>query len=406
MSEAWRFDALHPRGGMAFACFREEDRQLRSEETPLDKSSPTLEKPAVFIAPPAFEPETIPNRLLGFSAGKGSFQTGLFSTDGEIGFASLEDLIEFVRRVYVESGGGDGFNDGGFQGPPGPQEGPGMPPYEPEFPVEESKFFTGVSKAIEAFNKYSNYGLDNDRIVIAAAVQWAKGLVPDLIATDNFGHSLQTRGAAMLLIELLNRTPHNLADVSSWYEALVSLCTAIQRSGGWNVYEKLRFSPDIISRASRLGVDVDDLWHFLRWRYGFNLNRSASDLFEDLIRWPLPDLGVAISKGPEDCRREPSVFDLMSAFFANPDRIWLQSGKRADVLAVIIFASAHLTGNDGFTPDLGPETQLSYAISNARTNRAWEWIAEQMPRRAFSTIIESMIETAAMLRYSRPSVRV
>jgi hypothetical protein len=398
MSEAWRFDSFYPRGGMAFACFREEDKRLRSEETTLD--SVTLEKPAVFITPPAFEPETIPNRLPGFSAAKGSFQTGLFSTEGEIGFASLEDLIEFVRRVYVGSGGGDSFNDGGFQGPPGPQEGPGMPPYKPESTLEQSELFTMVSEMIEAFSKSIKYGLHKDRIAIAAQARWAKKLVPHSVATDNFGQTLQTRGAAMLLIEVLNRTPRNLADAFSWYEALASLCAAIQRSGAWNVYEKLIFSPDYKKITSRLGVD--DHWHLLHWRYGFN----ASDLFEDLIRWPLPDLGVPISKGPEDCRREPSVFDLMSAFLAKPDRIWFRSRKRADVLAIIIFAATHLTGNDGFAPDFGNETELSYAISNARTNRAWQWISEQLPRRAFSIVIESMIEAAEMLRYGRPSVRV
>ena len=407
MSEAWRIDTLHPRGGMAFAGLRDEDSQLGSEDASLDEIGVTLEKPAVFITPPGFEPEAVPNRVLGLSAGKGSFQVGLYSAKGEIGFASLEDLIEFVRRVYVASGGGDGFNDGGFQGPPAPQEGPSMPPAEPDSLVEKSDLFKEVSKAIEKFASLSGDKSNKGSRESGKEMQWAS--LNNLAATeeDSFGQVLLGRGARLLLIELLNRTPRNREGVAPWYEAFSSLCEVIGRSGLWNVYTQLGCSLDIVRRVSKLGVRVADL----RYHGYFRANPapSASDRFEDLIRWPLPKLDIRIPENfEEDGRREPSVFDLMCAFFANPDRIWLCSGRKGDVLAILIFAAAHLTGKDGFSLFFGDsfdgETQLSYAMSNSRTNRALEWITEQLPKRAFSGFIESMIEQAARLRYGKHSV--
>ena len=121
----WMVDALDPRAGMAFASKRtftlsEERHALR-------------EAPCVWIAPPAFQPEPVVSRMIGRAAERGSFQLGVFQDGEELKFATLEALTEFVRRMYLRSGGGDGLDGGGPPVPPLPSEPvPELPPFPTE----------------------------------------------------------------------------------------------------------------------------------------------------------------------------------------------------------------------------------------------------------------------------------
>lgn len=119
---AWRFDALDARGGLAFASYRGPDL--------IGETTLNGDLPGVFIGAPEFQPLNLPNRAMGLAAGRHAFQTGLFLGPDEVGFESLDDLVEFTRRCYLRGGAGDGAGPGGGVPPIlplGPEGGPEPP---------------------------------------------------------------------------------------------------------------------------------------------------------------------------------------------------------------------------------------------------------------------------------------
>ncbi len=89
----WRIESWSVLDGIAFAT-----------EWQGDEREPRI---AVYLSPPYWRPVTVANRATTLRATRGPFQEGFFDDEGmEIAFASLEELIEVVRRAYL--GGGFG----------------------------------------------------------------------------------------------------------------------------------------------------------------------------------------------------------------------------------------------------------------------------------------------------------
>jgi hypothetical protein len=152
----WYIDALDARAGIGLATYRDADLHTYTID---------LGKPAVFIGPPFFQGESVASRAIGFAATRGSFQLGLFLDDEEIAFATLQGVCEFIRRVYISSGGGD--TDSGISPAPvvpNPEPGGGEfpSPLQGEYSIARGvlKFVSFMSEDIASISqlKHSKSG--------------------------------------------------------------------------------------------------------------------------------------------------------------------------------------------------------------------------------------------------------
>lgn len=112
----WRLEAHDLRGGFSFATCRAAE----------GFHSGGSDDAAYFMAAPSFLPEPVTASTVALAATRGGFEHGLFLVDEvEASFESLSAVVEFVRRAYVASSGGD-EPDGNEPGSPRPE-----PPNEP-----------------------------------------------------------------------------------------------------------------------------------------------------------------------------------------------------------------------------------------------------------------------------------
>lgn len=121
LRERWHIDAWSVRDGMAFASFRPPGQVLKAQRT-------------VFIGAPSLEVVPLGSVSPALWATRANFQAGLWSltkngAEGEsveIGFDTLEQVRELVRRGYLAGGMGPGAPEGEPQprveGPDGPTD--------------------------------------------------------------------------------------------------------------------------------------------------------------------------------------------------------------------------------------------------------------------------------------------
>lgn len=303
MSEsAWQVDALDPRGGIAFASWR--SFSLSDEENGL------LEAPCVRIGPPFFYPETVATRALALAANRGAFQLGLFIATEEVRFATLDALTEFVRRVYLRSGGGDGLDGGAAPVPPRPVGGgPELPPLpeapeaplgpepEPEEGPRETRLRGGsglmaaksVPDALNLIGSFQRMSSSSIQQVVAGErFTWFDQRAGTYEDVDGGASSIpaptigQLRRpvdalgwAALLLIhEMLLRLPaaRLLADQSRWERAARALGCTIARL---------------------------DLWNCLFGREGFTSLKSWADSMQNSAGWPIEPQLARIKSIPD-----------------------------------------------------------------------------------------------------------
>jgi hypothetical protein len=226
---AWRIDALDSRGGLAFASYRAADL--------LEADAYSADDPAVFIEAPDFRVENVSSRAIGLAAGDRSFQSGLFVDEAEVGFKTLTDLVEFVRRCYLRGAGGDGTDGGGGGLPFTPGEGPSPDiPEQPDLPYEPTE--GGVAalladiKSFDTLSKQMTYRTDQP--AKTASSPWnrqaGKGNVKAAeMATDGIESLL--RGAVALILEMLRRYPvrGSDGDIVRWHASAKSLGRALWR---------------------------------------------------------------------------------------------------------------------------------------------------------------------------------
>lgn len=109
----WSIDALDADGGIAFASFRQSGEA--------DIGDLEVEH-AVVVAAPHFRPVPVSSRALSLGAISQGAQSGVYGDSGEVRFDSLDQLVEFVRKVYV--GGGANGATPAPETVPTPPEGP------------------------------------------------------------------------------------------------------------------------------------------------------------------------------------------------------------------------------------------------------------------------------------------
>lgn len=354
MTRPWHIDAFDPLAGLCFASQRGPD---------LDSENPDLDLPAVYLAPPLFQPETA-SRVIAFSAAHGSFQLGLLIDGLEVAFPTLAALTEFVRRCYLSGGGTDGA---GSRGP--------VPP-----PVPGG---TGPEVRLEAESKEAG---DSIRWVLRAAsnfVELAAKVSNEPVAFRRFSRSQGSGGndshalaeiAALLILELWERVPPPGADEALYQfaDALERLYRAVWRLGLLGtVLSSRRLRDQHHTGFDRLFPEpLSRLWYSPR-----------TDPMDDLSCWPVP--GTIAAHGIV------SVRDHLLAVTGNPTRL---NGPLEAALA--LFAACHLLPAP--LPFDDRDDPVTRSIHSQYFGQAADWLIGQMPKYAYRPDLEKMIATVGI----------
>jgi hypothetical protein len=405
MTKAWRLDAWDARAGFAFASSRDAD---------LLTEAPQMNRPAVMVAPPSFQPEWLATRSLGFAASRGSCQLGLYVDGAEVGFPTLEALIDFVRRAYMSGGGGDAPGPGA-PSVPRPREG-GGPEIGPLVPVDGARAdrvgelrsaLIGMQASCDALSKTSSFGADQTvdfEVVKEASLQDSFPGVVDL-----------AWGAGELVLELIRRL-NETGDQMMWLRAAVRLTDAIGRLGlSRTMYidrafgnrfhadlDKFRLLPQsrpadglrlerAIAGAER-ALFVEHGLYFRSWR--------AADPLDDLSRWPIPG-DIAARVGLD--YRTASAFQLLSAMNGAPLASLPDDAMLSRCLAIVIFAAAHALAEGESVAPLEASTVSDEFFARATadlTRASLEWLLRQWPRCVFPEKLERLIQGVAKAAYA------
>jgi hypothetical protein len=113
----WFIDALDPAAGRAFISKRAADTTLAEAGAP-----------PLFVAAPYFVAEPLADPATALAAARSGYQVGVFATpERPLPFLTIEEAVEFVRRIYARVGGTGRDGGGGGEGGavPTPTEGGG-----------------------------------------------------------------------------------------------------------------------------------------------------------------------------------------------------------------------------------------------------------------------------------------
>ncbi|MFH1345431.1 MAG: hypothetical protein ABIL01_30150 [Pseudomonadota bacterium] len=448
----WRIDTLDARAGLAFAS-------LRKADFPEDGVLPNAEAgaarnpPCVFISAPGFQPEMVANRALALAGMRGTFQFRFYIGGDEVGFRTLADLTDFVRRAYLRSGGGDGADGGGGVRPsPRPTDGdrPKLPP-PPEYQDMDGSLATKLAIAAEDFHKASNVctlgtvskfkwppdarsggggALTQGPHVLASA---ALALIFEMMhrmpdgkdadKTNRWHDDARTLGCqltAMKLWPVLDQPPYRhlletlMASLNGKTPLLQALTVADDFPGDWR-YCFLRFvlfgsgpALDDGKRAVRIR-DATHEWWYRDWPLIPNpYTRALVDPIVDLCRLPLPpafatSIRTEGKSGTPDKSGEISLYHALVASIGSPATL-----KSSPLLcALVLFAATWVvTHNDTPGADFRwprefpiPPSPFDEAALQSKLDRGWSWLREHLPTHCFALAVEQAIEGASDLKY-------
>jgi len=394
---AWRIDAWDSLAGRAFLCLRAAD----------DHSEPDLDRSSIFISPPFFQPEAVASRAPGFAACRGTYQAGLFVDGEEVGFETLADAIEFVRRGYISGRELPDPTPSPLGTPPRPTEGGGrgvaLDIPQDTLGLGGRRLDAAVSKLVTKFHDAKN---DLSSVGASRLCQWGiddNGIIPSGI------YEVLVFAAEALLRELIERLPtsHQIDDSIAWLESirrlsrLVSLLNIDEEV--WRYLRKLLdhlssefreriadFTNRHIYARSQPSIDNalnDFVNQILARRWAFEEN-EREDVYDDISTLPLP--GAIASKyciGGSD----PNLLTVLSAWFGHV-------GHADEMLdrALLIFGAACVV--------VGPLKRqneiyrVPWLVGSVRQNfferlgrDSWNWVSAQMPSRAFNQTMESLL---------------
>jgi len=427
-TRAWRIDTLDARGGLAFATWREAITAI--PEAAID------DKPCFFVGAPDFRAQPVANRAIALAAGRGTFQTGLFAGNTEISFPSPDALVEFVRRTYVGSGAGDG-TDGGGGGNATPEtrrpDGPDLPnPPHDMSEVEGEDLLRRIHESIERFHELAHKLKPGE----AERQKW-----PEI-----GGHPERFRdaprilcvGALYLIGEVLRRFPNrwNVVDLLRWQAMAQSvgrlltqldLWPLLLRDPCWQFTAKL---VDAFVRQSHVpavqAIHKETAADFVLWMLFFGGDLyTESDALRfahyvhhtpfvpfivptrngerslDLCQTPLPiDFDKYV---PHDLVGRASLFHALAAFIAAPHR-----KPHHGFVELLLLAASYIAHKQEDRMALLPwpwgqrhPSPLAEARVATHAKKGWDWIREQMPGLVYEQSTESLIGSAATLRYPR-----
>ncbi len=388
MTEAWYIDSLDGLSGLAFASFRRAD--LRDD-------MPALDLPAWYVAAPNFSPEAVSSRSIALAASRAGFQYGLLLGEAEVPFPTLTALAEFVRRLYLSGGGGDGV---GGVGPaaPLPPEG-GEPPPEEVAPERESfdGALSGILAYLESFTaRVAELGRAEGALQSEAIASPFDVALPSAAPRQDFyAHRLLLHAASILLEDLFQTMPErdDRAFVD-WADAATRLIEAIQRMGlGEDAYRQWRRT------SEQRGRPIDGAaWIFREGLldYGppyWRLGRDSFDPVDDLARWPLPRF---LLRGAPDIGHLRSVKDFLLTAAGSPPLL-LESSGRHDRIALVIFAAAYLENRHLALPNPYLDPPHRDAAHAVLVERGLAWLADQFPTHVYSRDLEELFIDAGRM---------
>ncbi|MEU1972327.1 hypothetical protein ABZ477_11760 [Microbacterium sp. NPDC019599] len=354
---AWYIDAFDPSGGIAFASCRDADADSEERE---------ISAPSVFIASPHFDAVVVSGRALGLSATRGSFQRGVFLFQQELGFDQLDDLVEFVRRVFVGRDGDEGPAPVGER-PPRP-----FAPFSDEDRPDDAEILDDemdhggegprrvdmlLGHFAADFQMAAHDADESSEAAPSRLVVRSAGVAADAAISADSSDVLLS-GIECIARELGRRRP---GDDLEWRHAVSRLAYAAFRLG-------------LGSRFVRIDPRI--------WRATPGAFGELEDRYEDLTYWPIaPTTAAAIGVDP----RWATVRDLLCVVTSAP--MVLMDVSRAD-WAVVVLAAAHLQPIglvDENAPDQGHQARV------AVVEDAWSWLIAQLPDRAFPLHVEELI---------------
>jgi hypothetical protein len=407
----WRLQAFDLRAGLAFATFRATYRRADTIE----------DWPCFFLSPPAFMPEPVNSVALAQAAQRGAFEDGLFVDGEEVGFDTLDELAEFVRRAYVSSAGGDGGDDD--PSPDEPLPGPGEGPEGWWIPLELERRESSVEQQVQSF------------LGRVQQVSGGRGFGVGWEAQDDQElRVLVERGALVVLREVLHRAPDMRGPQAvRWLRDARDLAAAMAAAGlwealqgehvrrmlehlsrrpGWHVLEALSHEQRLVLLLfSDMAIDEDLSVDALRrhWYWVGPLwalpRRVIDDPVDLLRRLPAPLWSAMVL--PADLRGRESLWQLLSVFCATP-QVAAGLFHGPSVIELALFAAAcivtcgaassgaclvHLPGRPS------QEGTLQREAAQGVAREAGEWLMEQLPRHGFSPAVENRIAGATLQRY-------
>lgn len=422
MMALWYIDALDARAGMGLATFRDAD---------LNTNTVDLGRPAVFIGPPFFQGESVASRAIGFAATRGSFQLGLFLDEEEIAFSTLQGVCEFIRRVYISSGGGD--TDSGISPAPvipNPESGGGefrfLQADQSSIARGMMSFVTSLTKDIASISQLKYSSSEPKQLNRRADTQ--KTSLSTILGPLGDVDALLAYGCAVLIEEMILRFSNRVADRGTWMRSMMKLGQMLSRLG---LVDSLFHSPDF-DRLWKMAYNIDNRFGLFNGRVrefdaalpvmlglgpnvpwhphfgppfwgGWHAGLGASEPLDDLSLFPIPSIAAKrVGLNPASA----SVRDLLSVFLAAPTVIEAEqgSGPEATMIVAFVLLSSMLIVSGGQT-SLAPidGAQIGAVLREDVVRDAIVWMDSQMPGYLFHSDIEKYIRVAAQLRYgSRP----
>jgi len=426
---AWRIDSLDPRGGLAFASYRDLNY--------LGKSDRGRDPQCVFMGPPGFQPEMVANRSLALAAVRGAFQERFFVDDREVTFPSLASVVEFVRRIYLRSAGGDGEEGGGAEKPPPlPLDSPDRP--RPRLVLEKTKLpplAKSLGLAISTFHKSTpKFG------EIEEFSGWPGSRVGETQKpTSSQDDVLILASAALRLIqEFLLRMPEagHLVEFIAWHESARrfgdvlsamglwetlgfdpyrdALIKLIKPLSSWNfpstALNDARTHPQDEFRTTTLCVllfgrsmPLHDARFAGHWQAWATHSSAIGDRVADLCRIPLPKEFEPLVLN--DVKQPVSLYQALTAFIASPT---LPATDSSQFFGLILFAATWIALSEiargsaqVFLPG-GAMPGLKLIQNQQVMDAGWNWLRNHLPNIRFASEVEHAIEGASDLRYSTP----
>ena len=407
MTGTWFIDAFDARAGFAVATQRPRD---------LIQSVLANAGPSAFITPPAFTPEFLDNRLIGFALARGRAQTGLFIGEQEVAFDNLAAVVEFVRRSYLRGAGGDGPAESGGQPPlpPGPRSGElgPLPGLMPERGFERDQLLQ-FDDAVCALIKFAE---DAQATSLSTSSGGSGPPVPPTTRYDAASANVQVsaanlaRGAFWVIEELVRRRP-SLGDASTVHDWLVVVdrfVVLVFRMGLWPlIADEYRNGPKNTLMREYVGLppygELERIFKLLLfdgyppWHWD-DLPRTAigvPDLFDDLALLPAPEPMATFARG--DAK---SLQTLLSGFVALPTDLLRMPGSPVQrrYVETVLFATACLNLKSDVSPARGAyDLIIAQEFVSRLVSRSMRWLDDNLARRFFATDVEGLIGSAATI---------
>lgn len=444
MESRWYIDALDVRAGRAFASLR---GAVSEHTTSIDNFEGTY-----FIAAPYFSPELLADATLALAATRGSYQQGVYDEEGEVPFNSLGEIIDFVRRLYL-NGGGTAPDGGGP--PPAPDGGEGPPGgmyLEAREGVEassaEAQDIVQKLASLDTNLLYFRSDIANCKRGDSVETSFSEARALTSPRPDTFHPSyLLGRIYSELWLELLGRIPRG-SDPKAWAAWIDSLFTLNEigielrlfhwyafTGVGKSIAENVENITDSYVRSHNieLAETINRQTNSIFWAFAFKYFRETpayieyrywyrypERLFESLARRgnhlqshielgliPVPKIATQNMNFGTIKSEQASLLNFLMLVCSKPDQVQTSATGNATKakLDLLILAASLIVMEPKITRRFsylgGPDAQLDLEVFHAGiVSEALNWLHDNLPKHAFNGALEEMIDQAKSLIYS------